>query len=650
MSAPATAPRLRPEGVGAPRDELARVATERVVLAIALGVFALAVLRTAWICDDAYINFRTIDNFLHGYGLRWNVAERVQTFTDPLWLFLVAAAVALTREFYFTTIGVSLAASAAAIGLYAKAVAADRLTAVVGVMMLVCSKAFVDYSTGGLENPLAHLLIVVFLAVYWRARDPDGRTLGWLTAVAALCTLTRMDSVVLLVPALAATAAAVGLRKSVVPVAFGAAPLIVWELFSILYYGQPLPNTAYAKLGGGIPRFELAEQGAYYLLDSITRDPLTLTIIGTAIVAPLIIRDSRVGPVALGIVLSVSYVVAIGGDFMSGRFLAAPFLCSVAVLTRVSWRVPRNVLVFPVSLVLVAAASSQSAPLTTDRTFHHDFQDRSGTVDERRVYYQYTGLLNAGAGGAMQHPWALHAREVIEAGDRVTTYIANGFFGFTLGRQVHVIDPMALSDVLLARLPAGPDWRPGHFPRRVPEGYAETLASGENRIAEPGIAALYETVRLIVSGPLFSKARLKAIWRLNTSGYAASIDQTSYGVQRLNLTDVSAPLPEGTSLYHPGVRQIREGGIDVAFDRPVTTGRIEMSADGNDDYLIIYKRGGRDVCHQLVRARSPHTDGSLGLAVHVLEPPACAAGVDRIAIHPRHGFGPAFLGHIRLLP
>src|SRR2546425_11534845 len=112
-------------------DDQIRLRVARTMLLAVLGVFVLVLIRSAWICDDAYINFRTIDNFLHGYGLRWNVAERVQTFTDPLWLFLVAAAVGLTREFYFTTIGVSLAASATAIGLYAKAVAADLLPAIV---------------------------------------------------------------------------------------------------------------------------------------------------------------------------------------------------------------------------------------------------------------------------------------------------------------------------------------------------------------------------------------------------------------------------------------------------------------------------------------------------------------------------------------
>jgi len=382
-----------------------------------------------------------------------------------------------------------------------------------------------------------------------------------LTAVLALCALTRMDIALLLVPALAAVLIDYGPVRSLRPVVAASAPLIAWELFSIVYYGQPLPNTAYAKVGGGIPQFERLEQGFYYLLDSLNRDPLTLTAIAAAVVLPFAVGDTRRRAVALGIALSVAYTAAVGGDFMSGRFLAAPFLCAVVVLTGVPWSVPAYLWTFPLAILIAGGASSQAFPLATDRSFHHDFQDYSATVDERRVYYQYTGLLNAGGGGAAAHPWARHAREVLASGDRVTTYIANGFFGFTLGTSVHVVDPMALGDMLLAHLPAEPDWRPGHFARRVPAGYIETLASGENRIAEPGIAALYDRIHLITSGPLFSRARLWAIWKLNTGGYNHLIDGTSYGVQRVELAAVASPMSEGTSTSAAGVRRVGEGGI-----------------------------------------------------------------------------------------
>ncbi|KAB2966015.1 MAG: hypothetical protein F9K18_06090, partial [Thermoanaerobaculia bacterium] len=45
--------------------------------------------RNAWLTDDAFITFRTIEQFLAGNGLRFNVHERVQSFTHPLWLALL---------------------------------------------------------------------------------------------------------------------------------------------------------------------------------------------------------------------------------------------------------------------------------------------------------------------------------------------------------------------------------------------------------------------------------------------------------------------------------------------------------------------------------------------------------------------------------
>src|SRR5439155_19453776 len=228
-------------------------------------------------------------------------------------------------------------------------------------------------------------------------------------------------------------AISMGIGRAVAPVLAASTLILTWLIFSVIYYGQLMTNTAYAKLGGGAPRFELVEQGFYFLLDSINRDPLTLTIIGAGVLAPFIVKRPRDRAVALGIGLTLTYIVAIGGDFMSGRFLAAPFLAGVVLLTRAPLRLPRHLAVVPALALVAAVVSSQAAPLASDRTFHHDFQDRSGTVDERRVYYQYTGLLNAGSGGADAHPWARHAREVLASGDRATTYIANGFFGFTLG-------------------------------------------------------------------------------------------------------------------------------------------------------------------------------------------------------------------------
>ena len=136
----------------------------RLVIAGGAAAFLLLLLRTAWLDDDAYITFRTVDNFLNGLGLRWNVVNRVQAFTHPLWMFAVAARGGHRRGRVLLVAGAldrRLAGGRGhSGGLPDRGHAADVRAGVLSTLAL--SKAFVDYSTSGLENPLTHLLLVGF--------------------------------------------------------------------------------------------------------------------------------------------------------------------------------------------------------------------------------------------------------------------------------------------------------------------------------------------------------------------------------------------------------------------------------------------------------------------------------------------------------
>src|ERR1700690_3557464 len=81
------------------------------IIALLSLVFFAILLRTAWVGDDSYITMRTADNFIHGYGLTWNVDERVQTFTHPLWLLLLTVSYVITQNAYFAVIGLCLVVS-----------------------------------------------------------------------------------------------------------------------------------------------------------------------------------------------------------------------------------------------------------------------------------------------------------------------------------------------------------------------------------------------------------------------------------------------------------------------------------------------------------------------------------------------------------
>ena len=83
----------------------------RLLLGLALLIFTLLFLRTAWVGDDVYITLRTVDNFVNGHGPTWNVAERVQSYTHPLWMFLLTAIYLPTRDAYFAALFASFLAS-----------------------------------------------------------------------------------------------------------------------------------------------------------------------------------------------------------------------------------------------------------------------------------------------------------------------------------------------------------------------------------------------------------------------------------------------------------------------------------------------------------------------------------------------------------
>lgn len=496
----------------------------RLCLALALLAWSWAVFASAWLCDDAWITLRSVDHLLGGHGLRWNVAERVQTFTHPAWALLLALAVGLSGEAYYTTLAVSLLASGAAVAVLATRVARTPLHAATCVVALASSKAFVDYSTSGLENPLTHLLLAGFFAVWFSETERSAeRRLAWLVLLAALLGTNRLDTLLLVVPCIAAEALPLR-RRAFAPILLGALPLVAWECFALVYYGFPFPNTAYAKLGTGVDGAALAAQGLRYLIDACIHDPVTpFTIaLGCSVVA---LRQPRSLPAVIGVALYLVYVVRIGGDFMSGRFLAAPLFCAVMLLGRTvipgSTATARTLAGVAAGL-LVAGLLGARPTLTSGKDYGVDGPPDAGAhgiVDERAGYYPWLGLRRVMNGDThpREHAWSRAGRADAETPGRVLLAGPVGLYAYHAGSGKHVVDEFALADPLRARLPVPPglDWRIGHFPRAMPRGYRETLETGENRIADPELARVWDDLAQITRGPLFSAARWRAILRRN---------------------------------------------------------------------------------------------------------------------------------------
>jgi arabinofuranosyltransferase len=177
---------------------------ERAELALVLGsllvLFTYVFLANSWIGDDAYITFRVVDNFVNGYGLTFNPDERVQAYTHPLWMFLLSLAYLVTSDLFYTTVALSYLLCVLAI-----AVAIRSFHSVLGgalfLGVLISSKAFVDYTSSGLEYPLSFLLLSVFYVRFFRvmrkASVVSPAEIVVLSGVAALAFLNRSDSILL---------------------------------------------------------------------------------------------------------------------------------------------------------------------------------------------------------------------------------------------------------------------------------------------------------------------------------------------------------------------------------------------------------------------------------------------------------------------
>jgi arabinofuranosyltransferase len=479
--------------------------------------------RTAWVCDDSYITFRTVDNIVNGYGPVWNVSERVQAYTHPLWLGAVTVPYLVTREPYYTSLALSIALTLLTAALLAKRLARTPWTLLVCFAALLSSKAFVDFSTSGLENALTHALLALFVWRWWDTPAGESRLLQ-LAFIASLCLLTRLDLGVLVGPALAVETWRLGLARAVRPLLVGLLPILVWEAFSIFYYGSLVPNTAYAKIGAGLSRDVLLSRGESYFLRTLWTDPATIPVMVLGLMAGV-----RNWPLALGVLLNALYVLWIGGDFMAGRFFTAPFLMSVCLLARARWAGARfNGVVAAAGVVVLGLLAPWEPALVSGYGFsrvnnlvHGDggieprdkmaYINANGVMDERRWYYESSGLLKSRPGQPRpDNAMVFDGLELRRQGKHVVVRDGIGFTGYFAGPDVHIVDMFALAEPLLARLPAHPASRSGHLLRDIPAGYVETLETGTNRIKDPNIAAFYDRLSLVISGQLWDRNRVVA--------------------------------------------------------------------------------------------------------------------------------------------
>lgn len=505
----------------------ARMAQAAYVPVVAV-VFGALYYWNAYVCDDAFITFRTVDNFVRGYGLRWNPLERVQVFTSPLFTLLTALAywpvhdrsfVPNPDRIYWVALLLSFALSLATL-LWIMARARGNPWRWPLLALLLSSQAFVTFTSSGLETPLVYLLLALFYTEFLRRDPPDSpRACFLLFGVAGLGVLNRLDMALLYLPACLWLLARGWRRQG--PAVLGRivaalTPLGLWLGFAVVYFGFVLPNTYYPKAGLDVPPAVLHTMGLTYLSESFAQDPITLLVIAAGLcVAWIDLRSLLTACAAAGYVF---YIYSLGGDFIGFRFLAPPFLVSGLLLLRVGGvrlaGAGARFSPLAVGAVVLYAALIPSSPLraafepplATDVAFYHPASGLSKWRPGRAFPFdRFLSVFDA------EHCVSLRTVEFGVGGS------GGGLHSFCRGPESHLIDQIGITDPLMARLalPIRGAFHPAHVPKPLPAGYLESIRTGENRFAAPDLAAFYAKVRTIVSEPLFSRARWRYVVELN---------------------------------------------------------------------------------------------------------------------------------------
>ncbi len=296
----------------------------RILLLLPLTLFLLESWQIRPQIDDAFISYRYARNLVEGNGLVFNIGEYVEGYTNLLWTILVAAGMSFGLG--AVTSGHVLGFASGLAALYATHLYArtglqreSSWIAAMAALALWGSTGFAYWSISGLETPLVVAAVLFALAAQARNR------MGLATLAAAIATATRPDAGLVAVAIYGFQLAShwrEGWQAWRWPILFGAF-VIGLTLFRLLYYGDPLPNTFYAKVGG-VPSLYGKIYFHRFLFDG------SVWLLAPALFAAFGRRESWPGCVY--VLLASLYVFRLGGDaFPYYRFLLTVQACLCAL-------------------------------------------------------------------------------------------------------------------------------------------------------------------------------------------------------------------------------------------------------------------------------------------------------------------------------
>jgi hypothetical protein len=256
-------------------------------IALSIAFRIIVSVRSGYTIDDSWITFRYAENLIAGNGLVYNLDEAVQGSTTPLQIFLLAMLMLFGLEARAAALLICLAATAGFLWCAFRLleILSARSRSPFYILPLGVAPGLIILSISGMETML---FLFLQIATMWAYVDRRPLSLG---ALAAFLMLTRIDGVLVIV-AIVAVDTLLRLRsaaahapadrvdrefrtpwpaRDIVKAAGLSAVLVMpWIVYATWYYGNPVPNSVWAKHAlygeAGLDRTPVAE-----LLDYVFR-------------------------------------------------------------------------------------------------------------------------------------------------------------------------------------------------------------------------------------------------------------------------------------------------------------------------------------------------------------------------------------------
>ena len=302
---------------------------------IVITMLLLEAVFFGYLVDDSFISYRYAENLKAGNGLVFNPGERVEGYSNFLWVIILRAFMSMGVAPIFASklLGVLLSVGSILVLFFLSRNLSDRrgIFVLSSVFLAATDIGFIRWSVAGMETQLATFLFLVALLFFIKEIETDS-AVPMSSIFLGLCSLTRPEAPLLFLGALAFRLWTIRRRWSTRDTVWVLAYLAIFApylIFRVSYYGSLFPNSYYAKAGGGLKQIIVGLRYANQFFSS-NGGYLLLPLISL----PFISGKSRLSPLYPFLIAYLFFVVYVGGDHMKDFRFFVPILPVVFLLAQ----------------------------------------------------------------------------------------------------------------------------------------------------------------------------------------------------------------------------------------------------------------------------------------------------------------------------